>query len=91
MSSSGRRYHKNTHLTPPPNISMLPSLRMCFKILSADGELLSHIKYHLGFMAERLGCISSLAFHPHSLVLAAGATDSIISIFAPEDWNNEDA
>ncbi|CAM9089710.1 unnamed protein product [Chrysoparadoxa australica] len=54
------------------------------KVLTMDGETLSVMRYHDGFLGQRIGPVSALAFHPHSLVLAAGATDSIISVYTAE-------
>eukprot|EP00742_Colponemidia_sp_Colp-10_P007526 GILJ01008112.1.p1 GENE.GILJ01008112.1~~GILJ01008112.1.p1 ORF type:complete len:1472 (-),score=223.61 GILJ01008112.1:233-4648(-) len=52
------------------------------KVFNMAGESLSMIRYHDGFLGQRIGPISCLAFHRHRLLLAAGATDSIISIYA---------
>jgi WD40 repeat protein len=52
------------------------------KVLTIDGETISVIRYHDGFLGQRIGPISALAFHPNRLVLAAGATDSIVSVYA---------
>ena len=58
------------------------------KILTLGGDQLgSIIKYHEGFLGQRIGPVSSLAFHPTRLLLAAGATDSIVSIFATASEN----
>ncbi len=46
-----------------------------------DGQILSTIRYHDGFLGQRIGPVSALAFHPHQMLLAAGSTDSIISLF----------
>jgi regulatory associated protein of mTOR len=52
------------------------------KILSLGGEQLGGIlKYHDGFLGQRIGPVSCLAFHPTKVLLAAGATDSIVSIY----------
>jgi len=52
------------------------------KILTLGGEQLgSIIKYHDGFLGQRIGPVSCLAFHPTKILLAAGATDSIVSIY----------
>jgi WD40 repeat protein len=53
------------------------------KILTFGGDQLgSLIKYHDGFMGQRIGPVSCLAFHPSKMLLAAGATtDSIVSIW----------
>lgn len=34
-------------------------------IYSSSGELVNHIKYYDGFMGQRVGAISCLAFHPY--------------------------
>lgn len=34
---------------------------------------------------QRIGPVSCLAFHPHKLYLAAGATDSIVSVYSHHD------
>ena len=56
------------------------------KIFTMGGDQLGNdIKYHDGFLGQRIGPISCLAFHPHKMMLAAGATDNIVSIYAPPD------
>jgi regulator-associated protein of mTOR len=58
------------------------SNRQFIKILTLGGEQLGGIiKYHDGFLGQRIGPVSCLAFHPTKLLLAAGATDSIVSIY----------
>ncbi|CCI46966.1 unnamed protein product [Albugo candida] len=52
------------------------------KVFRCDGEELALIRYHEGFLGERIGPVSCLAFHPHRLYLAAGATDSVIAIYS---------
>lgn len=47
-----------------------------------SGEAVHSIKYHDGFLGQRIGPVRCLALHPLKLVLAAGATDSIISIYS---------
>lgn len=34
-------------------------------IYNGNGELINNIKYYDGFMGQRVGAISCLAFHPH--------------------------
>lgn len=41
------------------------------------------IQHHSGFLGQRLGPVACLAFHPTKLLLAAGATDNMISLYAP--------
>eukprot|EP00741_Cyanophora_paradoxa_P021268 tig00021348_g20528.t1 len=52
------------------------------KIMSFAGETLSMIRFHEGFLGQRIGPVSSLAFHPHRLTLASGSTDSVVSIYS---------
>lgn len=53
------------------------------KILTLGGEQLGGIiKYHDGFLGQRIGPVSCLAFHPVRMMLVAGATDSIVSIYS---------
>jgi len=52
------------------------------KVFNINGEELSLIRYHDGFLGQRIGPISCLSFHPYLLLLAAGATDSIVSLYA---------
>jgi len=63
------------------------------RVHSFTGEELGMIRYHDGFLGQRIGPVSCLAFHPYvhpryRLLLAAGATDSIISIYAGETSRN---
>ena len=51
------------------------------KVFNMEGNPLSTIRYHDGFLGQRIGPISAMAFHPHKMLLAAGSTDSIISVF----------
>lgn len=54
------------------------------KVFRSDGEPLTLIRYHEGFLGERIGPVSCLAFHPNRLFLAAGATDSVVAIYASD-------
>lgn len=60
------------------------SASQMIKVYSLGGANLSTIRYHDGFMGQRIGPISCLAFHPHRVHLAAGSTDSFISIYSTE-------
>lgn len=56
------------------------------KILTLGGEQLGNIiKYYDGFLGERIGPISSLAFHPYKLLLAASSTTGLISLYHAGD------
>jgi hypothetical protein len=52
------------------------------KVLTLSGEQLGNvIKYYDGFLGQRIGPVSCLAFHPHKLLLGASSTDGIVSIY----------
>jgi len=51
------------------------------RVTNFSGEDISMIKYHDGFLGQRIGPVTCLAFHPHKVILAAGATDSIVSVY----------
>jgi hypothetical protein len=53
-----------------------------FQVMDFGGREISTIRYHDGFLGQRIGPVSSLALHPRLLLLAGGATDSIISIYS---------
>ncbi len=40
------------------------------------------------FLGQRIGPISALHFHPYSILLAAGATDSVVSFYAGESLHS---
>lgn len=46
------------------------------KIFDLKGEPKGMIRYHEGFIGQRIGPVSCLTFHPNRLALAAGFTDS---------------
>ncbi|XP_065193871.1 regulatory-associated protein of mTOR-like isoform X1 [Sycon ciliatum] len=47
-------------------------------------ESLGTIKWHDGFMGQRIAAVSALSFHPYKLCMAAGFTDSLISIYTDD-------
>lgn len=55
------------------------------KFISMHGEQLGMIRYHDGFLGQRIGQVSCMAFHPLRMLLAAGATDNIVSIYSSGD------
>ncbi|CAM9372062.1 unnamed protein product [Scytosiphon promiscuus] len=73
-----------TAFTMHPRVPVLAtgSYKQFINIITPRGELLSRIKGHTGLFDQRLGCVTSLAFHPNQLMLAAGTTDQVLSIFA---------
>ena len=55
------------------------------KILSLEGQMINVIRYHEGFLGQRIGPVSCLAFHPVKFLMAAGATDSIVSLYSGDN------
>eukprot|EP00658_Telonema_sp_P-2_P040039 TRINITY_DN2864_c0_g2_i2.p1 TRINITY_DN2864_c0_g2~~TRINITY_DN2864_c0_g2_i2.p1 ORF type:complete len:487 (-),score=129.56 TRINITY_DN2864_c0_g2_i2:249-1709(-) len=51
------------------------------KIFDHSGKDLNRIKYHEGYVGQRIGPVSCLAFHPYFPYLAVGAEDSFIALF----------
>ncbi|ESP03931.1 hypothetical protein LOTGIDRAFT_230228 [Lottia gigantea] len=58
------------------------ALNQSIVIYNQSGDNLSTIKYHEGFLGQRIGTISCLAFHPFFVKLAAGSTDSFVSVYS---------
>lgn len=58
------------------------SQKQVVRIADFTGSHVSTLKYHKGFMGHRIGPVSSLAFHPHKLMLAVGSTNPFISVLA---------
>eukprot|EP01018_Ginkgo_biloba_P027833 Gb_27558 [translate_table: standard] len=54
------------------------------KVFNTHGESLSTVRCHKSFLGPRIG-LSCLSFHPYSVLLAAGATDGIVSMYAGEN------
>jgi regulator-associated protein of mTOR len=54
------------------------------KILTLEGETLQVARYHEESPGLRIGPVSCLEFHKQKLVLAAGTTDSLVSIYKPK-------
>ncbi|CAI5969772.1 unnamed protein product, partial [Closterium sp. NIES-64] len=68
-------------VTPLPIPPLFPPSPQVFNM---SGDLLSVVRYHNSFLGQRIGPVSALHFHPYRPLLAAGATDSIVSIYAGE-------
>ncbi|KAL6002961.1 Regulatory-associated protein of TOR 1 [Asimina triloba] len=60
------------------------SARQIIKVFNLEGEQLSIIRYRPTFMAQKIGPVSCLTFHPYRVLLAAGATDACVSIYAED-------
>ena len=51
------------------------------RLFSNSGDVIKDITYHEGFLGQRIGPVSALAFHPYRLYLAVGALDSLVSVY----------
>lgn len=60
------------------------SAKQLIKVFSLEGEQLGTIRYYPTFMAQKIGSVSCLTFHPYQVLLAAGASDACVSIYADE-------
>jgi regulatory associated protein of mTOR len=58
------------------------SAKQLIKVFNLEGEQLGTIRYYPTFMAQKIGSVSCLAFHPYQVLLAAGAFDACVSIYA---------
>eukprot|EP01120_Amphizonella_sp_Union-15-10_P002854 TRINITY_DN13145_c0_g1_i1.p1 TRINITY_DN13145_c0_g1~~TRINITY_DN13145_c0_g1_i1.p1 ORF type:complete len:369 (-),score=39.60 TRINITY_DN13145_c0_g1_i1:6-1064(-) len=56
------------------------------KIMNFNGDELSVVRFHDGFLRQRIGPVSCLAFHPYHTLLGVGSTDAIVSIFAGDTF-----
>ncbi|KAL3830244.1 hypothetical protein ACJIZ3_019046 [Penstemon smallii] len=60
------------------------SAKQLIKFFSLEGHPLGTIRYYPTFMAQKIGAVSCLNFHPYQVMLAAGAADACVSIYADE-------
>lgn len=58
------------------------SCKQYIKVFNVHGEQLSVVRYHNSFLGQKIGPVSALSFHPYKVYLAAGAIDSIVSIYS---------
>ncbi|KAK8364796.1 hypothetical protein V6Z12_A02G006100 [Gossypium hirsutum] len=61
------------------------SAKQLIKVFSLKGEQLGTIRYQHTFMAQKIGSVSCLTFHPYQVLLAAGAADACVSIYADDN------
>ncbi|XP_048235916.1 regulatory-associated protein of TOR 1 isoform X3 [Ricinus communis] len=61
------------------------SAKQIIKVFSLEGEVLGTIRYYSTFMAQKIGPVSCLTFHPYQVLLAAGAADAWVSIYTDEN------
>ncbi|XP_036196027.1 regulatory-associated protein of mTOR isoform X1 [Myotis myotis] len=69
---------------PQANLIACGSVNQFTAVYSGTGELINSIKYYDGFMGQRVGAISCLAFHPHWPHLAVGSNDYYMSVYSVE-------
>ncbi|XP_059128237.1 regulatory-associated protein of mTOR isoform X4 [Peromyscus eremicus] len=69
---------------PQANLIACGSMNQFTAVYNGNGELINNIKYYDGFMGQRVGAISCLAFHPHWPHLAVGSNDYYISVYSVE-------
>nr|XP_009769378.1 PREDICTED: regulatory-associated protein of TOR 1-like [Nicotiana sylvestris]XP_016506539.1 PREDICTED: regulatory-associated protein of TOR 1-like [Nicotiana tabacum] len=60
------------------------SSKQLIKVFNLEGEQLGTIRYLSTFMAQKIGSVRCLTFHPYQMLLAAGAADACVSIYADE-------
>jgi regulator-associated protein of mTOR len=58
------------------------SVQQYIGVYNYAGENLSTVKYHEGFMGQRIGPVTCLAFHPLRVKLAVGSEDQFVSIYS---------
>ncbi|XP_017218499.1 regulatory-associated protein of TOR 1 isoform X2 [Daucus carota subsp. sativus] len=92
------RHHRDAYLTIHAHRGSLAALavhrhapliasgsaKQRIKVFNMDGEQLGTIQYYPTFMAQKIGSVSCLTFHPYQVMLAAGAADGCVSIYADE-------
>ncbi|XP_021622522.1 regulatory-associated protein of TOR 1 isoform X1 [Manihot esculenta] len=61
------------------------SAKQIIKVFSLEGYLLGTIRYYSTFMAQKIGPVSCLTFHPYQVLLAAGAADACVSIYTDDN------
>ncbi|XP_045798844.1 regulatory-associated protein of TOR 1-like isoform X1 [Trifolium pratense] len=61
------------------------SAKQLIKVFSLEGDQLGTIRYYPTLMAQKIGSVSCLNFHPYQLLLAAGAADACVCIYADDN------
>uniref|UniRef100_W5N7F7 Regulatory-associated protein of mTOR n=1 Tax=Lepisosteus oculatus TaxID=7918 RepID=W5N7F7_LEPOC len=69
---------------PQANLFACGSMNQFIAVYNSNGDVISNIKYYDGFMGQRIGAISCLAFHPYWPHLAVGSNDFYMSIYSAE-------
>ncbi|KAK7395012.1 hypothetical protein VNO78_15553 [Psophocarpus tetragonolobus] len=61
------------------------SAKQLIKVFSLEGDQLGTIRYYPTLMAQKIGSVSCLNFHPYQVLLAAGAADACVCIYADDN------
>lgn len=61
------------------------SAKQLIKVFNLEGDQLGTIRYHPTFMAQKIGPVNCLTFHPYQLLLAAGAADPFVALYADDN------
>ncbi|KAF5471462.1 hypothetical protein F2P56_008250 [Juglans regia] len=61
------------------------SAKQLIKVFSLEGEQLGTIRYLHTFMGQKISSVSCLAFHPYQVLLAAGAVDGCVTVYANDN------
>ncbi|XP_076441319.1 regulatory-associated protein of mTOR-like isoform X2 [Babylonia areolata] len=67
---------------PRADVIACGTMSQSLNVYNESGDTLSTIRYHEGFLGQRIGTISCMAFHPHLVKLAAGSTDTFVSVYS---------
>lgn len=60
-----RASFRESRLLMPPSRPLSGSMNQFIAVYNSNGDVISNIKYYDGFMGQRIGAISCLAFHPY--------------------------
>ena len=60
------------------------SSKQHIRVYNQNGEMRLDMKYHTGLYGRRIAAVSTLALHPHRLLLAAGLADASTCVFSFE-------
>jgi len=93
FTNSVRVYSTPTSLTsvdihPSADIIACGSTNQCMTAYNSSGIQLSTVKYHEGFLGQRIGTASCMAFHPYLVKLATGSSDCFVSIYTTPNGRN---
>ncbi|BFZ17584.1 hypothetical protein BsWGS_20619 [Bradybaena similaris] len=89
FTDSVRVYSTPTSLSsvdihPRADIIACGSTNQCMTAYSPHGTVLSTVKYHEGFLGQRIGNASCMSFHPYLVQLATGSADCFVSIYTTQ-------